>query len=70
MGTRENNEEAIESRYAWLRLAVSFVLMTIGGSGMYSISVVLPRIQWKRNCAVRGWITALWRRQFRTSLIA
>ena len=45
MGTRENNEEAIESRYAWLRLAVSFVLMTIGGSGMYSISVVLPRIQ-------------------------
>jgi MFS family permease len=35
----------IESRYAWLRLAVSLVLMTIGGSGMYSVSVVLPRIQ-------------------------
>ena len=37
--------EAIESRYAWLRLATSLLLMTIGGSGMYSITVVLPRIQ-------------------------
>jgi MFS family permease len=35
----------IESRYAWLRLGVSLVLMTIGGSGMYSVTVVLPRIQ-------------------------
>ncbi|MEJ6022910.1 MFS transporter [Ramlibacter sp. PS4R-6] len=35
----------IESRYAWLRLMVSLTLMTIGGAGMYSISVVLPRIQ-------------------------
>ena len=35
----------IESRYAWLRLWVSFALMTIGGSGMYSVSVVLTRIQ-------------------------
>lgn len=35
----------IESPYAWLRLAVSLVLMTIGGSGMYSVTVVLPRIQ-------------------------
>jgi MFS family permease len=35
----------IESRYAWWRLAVSLTLMTIGGSGMYAISVVLPRIQ-------------------------
>ena len=37
--------DGIESSYAWLRLAVSFALMTIGGAGMYSISVVLPRIQ-------------------------
>jgi MFS family permease len=36
---------AIESRYAWWRLAASLALMTIGGSGMYSITVVLPRIQ-------------------------
>ena len=38
-------DEGIESPYAWLRLVASFVLMTIGGSGMYSVSVVLPRIQ-------------------------
>ena len=37
--------EQIESPYAWLRLAVSLLLMTIGGSGMYSVTVVLPRIQ-------------------------
>ena len=37
--------EAIESPYAWMRLAVSLLLMTIGGSGMYSVTVVLPRIQ-------------------------
>jgi len=35
----------IESSYAWTRLFVSLVLMTIGGSGVYTISVVLPRIQ-------------------------
>jgi MFS family permease len=35
----------IESPYAWFRLAVSLVLMTIGGSGMYAVTVVLPRVQ-------------------------
>ncbi|MBG9386691.1 MFS transporter [Caenimonas aquaedulcis] len=35
----------IESAYAWMRLAVSLLLMTIGGAGMYSVAVVLPRIQ-------------------------
>jgi len=35
----------VESPYAWMRLAVSLLLMTIGGSGMYSVTVVLPRIQ-------------------------
>jgi MFS family permease len=34
-----------ESPYAWMRLAVSLLLMTIGGSGMYSVTVVLPAIQ-------------------------
>lgn len=34
-----------ESPYAWLRLIVSLLLMTIGGSGMYSVTVVLPQIQ-------------------------
>ena len=35
----------LESPYAWMRLIVSLLLMTIGGSGMYSVTVVLPRIQ-------------------------
>ncbi len=34
-----------ESAYAWMRLMVSLLLMTIGGVGMYSVTVVLPRIQ-------------------------
>jgi len=34
-----------ESPYAWLRLVVSLALMTLGGVGMYSVTVVLPRIQ-------------------------
>ncbi|MBF6616026.1 MFS transporter [Pollutimonas thiosulfatoxidans] len=37
--------ENSESPYAWLRLVVSLMLMTIGGSGMYAITVVLPQIQ-------------------------
>ncbi len=35
----------IESSYAWLRLGVSLLLMTIGSVGMYGVTVVLPRIQ-------------------------
>src|SRR3546814_8883882 len=35
----------IESPYAWTRLIVSLMLMTIGGSGVYSVTVVLPQIQ-------------------------
>jgi MFS family permease len=35
----------IESPYAWLRLIASLVLMTLGGSGMYAITVVLPQLQ-------------------------
>ena len=37
--------DELESPYAWMRLVVSLLLMTIGGSGMYSVTVVLPRIQ-------------------------
>ena len=36
---------AIESRYAWWRLAASAVLSTLGGVGMWSISVVMPAVQ-------------------------
>jgi len=35
----------IDSHYAWMRLCVALTLMTLGGSGMYSVSVVLPHIQ-------------------------
>jgi MFS family permease len=45
MSARQASAADIESRYAWWRLGVSLALMTIGGSGMYSITVVLPRIQ-------------------------
>jgi MFS family permease len=34
-----------ESAYAWTRLFVSLTLMTIGGCGMFAITVVLPAIQ-------------------------
>ena len=34
-----------ESPYAWLRLAASLLLMTVGGVGMYVMSVALPSIQ-------------------------
>ena len=37
--------EAIESPYAWTRLWMSLLLMTIGGSGMYAVTVVLPHMQ-------------------------
>ncbi|MBK0393649.1 MFS transporter [Ramlibacter algicola] len=36
---------AVESPYAWLRLVLSLLLMTIGGAGMYSVTVMLPAIQ-------------------------
>ena len=43
--TRAATSQDIESPYAWMRLGVSLLLMTIGGSGMYAVTVVLPRIQ-------------------------
>jgi MFS family permease len=49
--TAQNNNvitastEDIESPYAWRRLAVSLALMTLGGVGMYAISVALPALQ-------------------------
>ncbi len=35
----------VESRYAWVRLAVSLALSTIGGVGMWSVVVALPAVQ-------------------------
>ncbi|MFO1215253.1 MAG: MFS transporter [Burkholderiaceae bacterium] len=34
-----------ESAYAWWRLMASLALMTIGGAGMYAVTVVLPAVQ-------------------------
>ncbi len=34
-----------DSRYAWMRLAVTLALMTIGSAAMYIVSVVLPTVQ-------------------------
>src|SRR5436190_19437162 len=45
MTDRHESGSGIESPYAWTRLFVSLLLMTIGGSGVYTVSVVLPRIQ-------------------------
>jgi MFS family permease len=35
----------VESPYAWWRLAAALALMSIGSSGMYSMSVALPAVQ-------------------------
>jgi len=40
-----SSEAHAESSYAWIRLAVALALMTIGGAGMYSMSVALPPLQ-------------------------
>ncbi len=53
MKTRVNDSGTIErnavhedgSAYAWARLAVALVLMTIGGGSMYIVVVVLPAVQ-------------------------
>ena len=37
--------EALDSRIAWIRLAVSLVISTIGGVGLWSVVVVLPVIE-------------------------
>ncbi len=34
-----------ESPYAWMRLAVTLLLSTIGGVGMWSVVVALPAVQ-------------------------
>ena len=36
---------AVDSRYAWMRLVVALVLMTIGSGAMYVVAVVLPSVQ-------------------------
>ena len=35
----------IDSPYAWFRLAISMLLGTLGGAGMWSVVVALPAVQ-------------------------
>jgi MFS family permease len=42
---RRNANDGVESRYAWFRLAVTLLLSTIGGVGMWSVVVALPAVQ-------------------------
>ena len=37
--------DEVESRYAWLRLATTVLLTTVGSVGMWSVVVVLPTVQ-------------------------
>ena len=38
-------EEVLDSRTAWIRLAATVALVTIGGVGMWSVVVALPHVQ-------------------------
>ena len=37
--------QGIDSRYAWWRLAASVALSTVGGAGMWSLTVAIPAVQ-------------------------
>jgi MFS family permease len=39
------DSHGVESSYAWMRLAVTLLLSTIGGVGMWSVVVALPAVQ-------------------------
>jgi MFS family permease len=43
--TDTSSESLIDSRYAWMRLAVSMALGTIGSIGFWGVVVILPAVQ-------------------------
>ena len=43
--TSETTDHTADSRYAMLRLALTLLIMTVGSSGMYVVSVMLPAVQ-------------------------
>jgi MFS family permease len=45
ISARPSTRRDIDSGYAWLRLLASVLLSTIGGVGLWSITVVLPTLQ-------------------------
>jgi MFS family permease len=42
---QRNEDDLLDSAIAWRRLLASLLLMTLGGSGMYAVVVVLPAVQ-------------------------
>lgn len=44
-GSSSAIDSSRETPYAWMRLFASLALMTLGGSGMYAITVMLPAVQ-------------------------
>jgi MFS family permease len=44
-GSTPDTSSSRETPYAWMRLFSSLALMTLGGSGMYAITVMLPAVQ-------------------------
>lgn len=44
-GSTPDASSSRETPYAWMRLFSSLALMTLGGSGMYAITVMLPAVQ-------------------------
>ncbi|MGJ7612409.1 MULTISPECIES: MFS transporter [unclassified Variovorax] len=45
MKTQETTAHQPDSRYAMLRLGLTLLIMTVGSSGMYVVSVMLPAVQ-------------------------
>jgi len=45
MRTPETTTHQADSRYAMLRLGITLLVMTVGSSGMYVVSVMLPSVQ-------------------------
>lgn len=45
MSSTSHPSSSRETPYAWMRLFASLALMTLGGSGMYAITVMLPAVQ-------------------------
>lgn len=45
LASQRQLNSARETPYAWMRLFASLLLMTLGGSGMYAITVMLPAVQ-------------------------
>ena len=40
-----NAADDVDGRYAWMRLAISLAMSTVGGIGLWSVVVTLPAIE-------------------------